>query len=375
MLSKLNHDSYNVYMRVLIIFNHPAPYKVHAFNELAKYVDLTVLFERTKAKDRPDSFYSANKYEFKHMFLKDHYFGNEGTTSNNVRKYIKEHHEEFDVILMNGYSHLAEIKAINYMHKHHIKFGLLINGGLAKTNEFFLKRKYKTSLIKKASYYLSTTKSSTEYLKYYGAMEENIHSYYYSNFFNNEISKASPKQKEELREKYNLPKDKKIFINPCQFIDRKNNLFLLSLFKDCKDILVLVGSGPLQHKYLEYIKANKMNNVIILPYQPKEVINELYKASDVHITLSKYDIFGHTVLEAFSNGVPVISSNKVISGLDYIKDGYNGYVVDLENPAKIKEMLEKINYSLSENAIKSAKENTFENSAKSIYEKLKEIYE
>ena len=73
MLSKLNHDSYNVYMRVLIIFNHPAPYKVHAFNELAKYVDLTVLFERTKAKDRPDSFYSANKYEFKNMFLKDHY--------------------------------------------------------------------------------------------------------------------------------------------------------------------------------------------------------------------------------------------------------------------------------------------------------------
>ena len=58
-------------MRVLIIFNHPAPYKVNAFNELAKYVDLTVLFERTKAKDRPDSFYAANVYQFKHEFLKD----------------------------------------------------------------------------------------------------------------------------------------------------------------------------------------------------------------------------------------------------------------------------------------------------------------
>ena len=49
-------------MRVLIIFNHPAPYKVEAFNELSKYCDLTVLFERTKAKDRPDSFYAANEY-------------------------------------------------------------------------------------------------------------------------------------------------------------------------------------------------------------------------------------------------------------------------------------------------------------------------
>ena len=50
-------------MRVLIIFNHPAPYKVKAFNELAKFVDLTVLFERTKAKDRPNSFYDTNDYK------------------------------------------------------------------------------------------------------------------------------------------------------------------------------------------------------------------------------------------------------------------------------------------------------------------------
>ena len=80
-------------MRVLIIFNHPAPYKVNAFNELAKLVDLTVLFERTKAKDRPDSFYASNEYKFKYFFLKDGYFGREGSLSNNVKKYIKNHHQ------------------------------------------------------------------------------------------------------------------------------------------------------------------------------------------------------------------------------------------------------------------------------------------
>ena len=362
-------------MRVLIIFNHPAPYKVHAFNELAKYVDLTVLFERTKAKDRPDSFYSANKYEFNHMFLKDHYFGNEGSTSNNVKNYIKTQYHEYDVILMNGYSHLAEIKAIKYMAKHHIKFGLLINGGIAKEKECFFKKKYKSSLIKKASFYLSPTKSSNEYLKYYGAKEEDIYNYYYSNFFASEISKANAGEKAELRQKHHLPIDGKIFINPCQFIDRKNNLFLLSLFKDLKDTLLLVGSGPLQHKYEEYIKTNNMNNAIILPYQTKDALSELYKASDVHITLSKEDIFGHTVLEALSNGIPVISSNKVVSGLDYIKDGYNGYLVNLDNKEGIISAIDKCDSSLGDNAIKSAKENTFENSAKSIYEKLKEIYE
>ena len=117
LIAKINFDRYNVYMRVLIIFNHPAPYKVNAFNELAKFVDLTVLFERTKAKDRPNSFYSSNEYKFNYLFLKDGYFGREGSLSNNVKKYIKNHHQEYDVILMNGYSHLAELKAIRYIEK------------------------------------------------------------------------------------------------------------------------------------------------------------------------------------------------------------------------------------------------------------------
>ena len=85
-------------MKVLIVFNHPAPYKVLIFNELCKYVDLTVLFERNKAKNRPDEFYSMNKYDFKSITLTDSYIGNEGSLSNNVKKYIKEHHEEFDLI-------------------------------------------------------------------------------------------------------------------------------------------------------------------------------------------------------------------------------------------------------------------------------------
>ena len=362
-------------MRVLIIFNHPAPYKVNAFNELSKYVDLTVLFERTKAKDRPDSFYSINKYDFQVQFLKDGYVGNEGSISNNVKRYIETLYREYDLIVMNGYSHLAEIKAIKYMARHHIRFGLLINGGIAKKKEFFLKRLYKCSLIKKASYYLSPSKMANEYLKYYGVDESFIYNYYYSNVFNNEICSATKEQKVELRKKYNLPLEKKIFINPSQFIDRKNNLYLISLFKNREDMLLLVGDGPLKNKYEKYIKDHNMSNVILMPFKDKNALMELYKASDVHITLSKYDIFGHTVLESLSNGVPVISSNRVVSAIEYLKDGYNGYIVDLANQDSILSAMDKCDESLKNNALESVKNNTFENSALSIYESLKKIYE
>ena len=197
-------------MRVLIIFNHPAPYKVSVFNELAKYVDLIVLFERNEASDRPDSFYSNNDYQFNHIIFNKGYVGREGSTSNEVKNYIKEHHQEYDVILMNGYSHLAEIKAIKYLAKHKIKFGLLINGGVIRKNEFFLKKAYKKSLVKKADYYISPSQESNKYLIYYGADPERIFNYYYSNYSKNEISSASKEEKQLLREKHNLPLDKKI---------------------------------------------------------------------------------------------------------------------------------------------------------------------
>lgn len=373
LIAKINFDRYNVYMRVLIIFNHPAPYKVNAFNELAKFVDLTVLFERTKAKDRPDSFYASNEYKFNYLFLKDGYFGREGSLSNNVRKYIKKHQQEYDVILMNGYSHLAELKAIKYMSKHRIKFGLLINGGVVKKESYF-KRKYKTSYISKASYYLSPSQASNEYLKYYGAKNP-IYNYPYCNIFSSEIVIPSLEERVRIRNKYHIPLDKNIFINASQFIDRKNNIELMSLFKTREDHLVLVGDGPLKEKYQKFILDNNLNNVHLISFLNKKDLFELYRACDAHISLSKQDIFGHTILEALSCSLPVVASKNIVSALEYISNNKNGYVVDINNIEEIKSSMSKA-LKLDKDIIReSISNNTFEKSAEAIYKILKEIYE
>ena len=358
-------------MKVLIVFNHPAPYKVHIFNEIAKYVDLTVIFERTKASDRPDEFYSANRYNFECIFLTDHYIGNEGTTSNKVKDYIKKYHKSFDEIIMNGYSHSAEIKAIRYMKKHDIPFTLLINGGVIHSKEIFIKKLIKSSLIKTANWYMSPSKKSNEYLMYYGAKKEQIYNYPYSNFSEKEIN-AGEVDVKKIREKYNLPLNKKIFINPSQFIDRKNNLQLLEMFVNREEHLLLVGKGPEEEKYHDFINKHQMNNVTILPFLKKDELFELLKSVDAFITLAKEDIFGHTTLEALANGLPVISSNKVISSLEYIKDGYNGYIVDLNNKEEIKNAIDNIFSIKKENTYESVKNNTFEACGKAIYQILKE---
>ena len=373
LIAKINFDRYNVYMRVLIIFNHPAPYKVNTFNELAKFVDLTVLFERTKAKDRPDSFYASNEYKFNYLFLKDGYFGKEGSLSNNVRKYIKKHQQEYDVILMNGYSHLAELKAIKYMSKHHIKFGLLINGGVVKKESCF-KRKYKTRYISKASFYLSPSKASNEYLKYYGATNP-IYNYPYCNIFSSEIVIPSLEERTRIRNKFHLPLDKNIFINASQFIDRKNNIELMSIFKAREDHLVLVGEGPLKEKYQKFIIDNNLNNVHLVSFLNKKDLFELYRACDVHVSLSKQDIFGHTILEALSCSLPVVASKNIVSALEYISNDKNGYVVDINNIEEINSSMSKALKLDKEKIRESISNNTFEKSAEAIYKILKEIYE
>lgn len=361
-------------MKVLIVFNHPAPYKVLIFNELSKYVDLTVLFERNKAKDRPDQFYSENIYDFKSITLTDSYVGNEGSLSNKVKEYIKEHHSEFDLIVMNGYSHAAEFKAIRYMTKNKIPFTLLINGGVIHNKELFFKKLFKQSLVRPASYYISPSKKSDEYLVYYGADPEKIYRYPYSNISNRDIIKEKP-DKLFIRKKYNLPLDKKLFINASQFISRKNNLQLLSVFKNRDEHLILIGSGEEKEEYFNYIKNNNMNNVTIMPFKEKEELFEILKGCDAFITLAKEDIFGHTILEALACGIPVISSDKVNSALEFIENDKNGYIVSLDDNKKIENAIEKVTNIPFENTFKTVEGHTIEASGKALAKIFEDLHD
>lgn len=359
-------------MKVLIVFNHPAPYKVRLFNALSKSVDLTVIFERKKASDRPDSFYNCNEYNFKHIFLKHGAIGKEGSISSELVRYIKVHHQEFDLIVMNGYSHLAEIKAIHYLAKHHIPYVQYVNGGVIK-KESKLKRHIKTKLVSSASYYLSPSKEANDYLIHYGAKKENIYLYTYSSIENKDVlnKPLSKEEKDKIRETYNLPKGK-LFISASQFIDRKNNLFLIDVFKDLDASLVLIGEGEEKDKYLSFIDKNNVKNVQILHYFEKNELFKIMQCADYFITLSKEDIYGHTINEAMANGLPVISSDRVVSAHKLI-DGKNGLIVNIDDKENVKSAINSVNESMKEYALKTARENTIEISAKEMSKIFKEL--
>ena len=106
-----------------------------------------------------------------------------------------------------------------------------------------------------------------------------------------------------------------------------------------------------------------MQNVTILDFLTKKPLFEILKSCDVFVTLSKQDIYGHTTTEALANGLPVISSDRVVSSLKLIKNDFNGRLVNLDNDDEIEDAINHITYELSANAISVALENTIEKMA------------
>ena len=46
---------------------------------------------------------------------------------------------------------------------------------------------------------------------------------------------------------------------------------------------------------------------------------------------TREDIWGLVVNEAMANGLPIITTDKCVAGLELIEDGENGYIVPVEN--------------------------------------------
>ena len=360
-------------MKILIVFNHPAPYKIRLFNELAKYFDLEVIFERNKATNRPDAFYNIKDLNFKCTIFKKGYFGEENSNTGELVKFIKQNHQNYDLIIMNGYSTITEMRAIRYMNKHSIPFVLYINGGLIK-KESSLKKKIKTRFISSATHYFSPCEQADEYLVYYGANKDNISHYIYSTIYEKDIVPAplSKLEKIEKRKKYGLPEGD-LYISASQFIKRKNNIQLIDCFKGLDSTLLLVGNGTQKEEYEKIIAENKQSNVIIFPFKERNELFDLMKCADGFITLSTEDIYGHTTNEALAMGLPVLSSDKVVGSLHLIKDGENGFIVDLLENNDIIDKIKLLKTLSPTKAIETARDNTIEKMVDSMVEIIKKL--
>jgi glycosyltransferase involved in cell wall biosynthesis len=349
------------HLKYLIVFSHPAPYKVKLFNGLAKHIDLTVIFERKLGEFAQKQYNQNPPFLFKCIFLKGYKIGKKNHLSFSVINHLKKNH--YDYIIMNGYSSLTEMLTIHYLIQNKIPYYLYINGGV-KRKDNFLKYHLKKFFVSHAQRYLSPSHEADEYLLHYGAKQEFIDYYPYSTIDQVDVlTKPLPlKEKQSLRLANGLT-DAVHLVSVGQFIDRKNFSTLIQLWTNVpKDYhLVIIGEGPEERKYRQLIKSHRLTNVHIRPFEAQHILLTTLQMMDGFILLSKEDIYGHVINEALSQGLPVLTTPKVISGRTLIKDNINGFLISLNQleqfPTKLEKLLSLDNPNAS---LEIARQNTIQ---------------
>lgn len=317
-------------MKVLFMTNMPSPYRVDFFNELGKKCELTVMFERERDRGRDDRYKAGQYKNFKAVFPKGIQAGDAEAFCPGVISLLSR--KKFDHIIVGNYYSPTGMLAIEYMLLRKIPYILSTDGGMIKEDSGF-RYKLKKHFIGSASGWLSTGKMTTDYLTYYGADPAKTMVYPFTSIWKKDILERplTKQEKLEIREKLGMSK-KKIVISVGQFIYRKGYDVLLKVCQKLDDSIgvYIIGGTPTE-EYLQLKDEMSLSNVYFIDFMNKSELAEYYKAADLFVLPTREDIWGLVVNEAMAYGLPVVTTDRCVAGMELVKNKNNGLVVPAEN--------------------------------------------
>lgn len=332
-------------MKVLFLTNVPSPYRVSFFNELGKWCDLTVLFEKTTSDERDVSWRKYQFVHFKGVVMDGKSIDTDSALCVSVVKYLKP--GEYDHIIVSNFLSPTGMLAILWMRLKRMEYWLESDGGFAKDGKG-LKEQLKKCFISGAKGYFSTAKEHDRYYMQYGAKKERLHRYPFTSLWQRDVC-AAPVTVEErcaLKEKYGISA-RWVLVAVGQFVPRKGfDLLLRAMAKLPKDnlVAVFVGGTPTQ-AYKKLIEEHRLKNVKFVEHVEKSAVLEYMRLADVFVHPTQEDIWGLVVNEAMAVGTPVITTDRCIAGLAMIKPEENGYIIPVDDlpalEAAIRKLLQK----------------------------------
>lgn len=328
-------------MKLLFLTNVPSPYRVDFFNELGKLCDLTVLFEKATSDERDSSWKKYEFRNFKGVFLKGVSLNTDTAFGFGAIKYVKD--RSFDHIICANAASPTGMIAIEYMKRHKIPYFIEGDGGFAKSGKG-LKERIKRHFISGAKGYFSTSAAHDEYYITYGAEREKIYRYPFTSLRAEDILSESvtPEEKTALRSKLGITAER-VLLSVGQFIPRKGFDVLLEAMAKLPDGIgcYIVGGEPTP-EYLDQAARLDLQNVHFVGFKQKEALNQYYMAADLFVLPTREDIWGLVVNEAMAKGLPVVTTNKCIAGLELVKNGEDGYLVSVDDAGQLAERIKEI---------------------------------
>ncbi len=354
--------------KVLFLANVPAPYMVDFFNLLGKKTNLTVIFEKSHSRERNSNWEKHNFNNFLGIILKGISTSPDTAFSPAVLPYLLK---KYDFIFISNPTTPTGIIAILFL-KFLKKKYVIESEGAYHNNNKNIKEFIKSLVLSNAWIYFSGNPSNDSYFLKYNPKAKIIR-YPFSSVFKKEI--VNEEELKNLKKRYRkilfVSKYKKIAIMVGRFIKLKNfDSVIFSWINMPKDyLLILIGEGPELKVYEEIIRNKRLINVKIVPFQNKHEIKKFYIIADLLIHPTTYDVWGLIINEAFSNGLPVLTTTKCLASQVMLKDNFNGNFISFNenlsqriyNVISSDYLVKK--YSL--NALKTIKNYTIEKMVKS----------
>lgn len=314
-------------MKVLFLTNIPSPYRVKFFYELGKKVDLTVLYEKNKADDRDDKWIQKSEtLTYQEVYLEKKREGIDTAYCPEVIKYLSN--EQYEIIVVGGYSTPTARKAITYMHRHRIQYWLNCDGAIIK-KEPFLKYIIKRRYLRGAKGYLSTGVYTDKWLMHYGISQSIIYRYPFTSLSESDLEGHIIDQTTRNQIKKDVDfSHARVVLSVGQFIYRKGYDVLIkasSLLPPDIDIYI-IGGTPTK-EYLDLASEYNPDHIHFLPFMNEKELKQRYLAADLFVLPTREDIWGLVINEAMGNGLEVVTTDRCIAGLELIEDGVNGRIV------------------------------------------------
>lgn len=248
--------------------------------------------------------------------------------------------------------HIPEVHTYHTMYEDYMHY-IKIPSKIGKS----ISRKLTAKLLNSIDAVITPTKKVQDTLRSYGM---NTGSYIVPTGI--DLSKLknriSDKERQDILDKYNIPKDSKILIYIGRIAKEKNLDELISfyskIYKERKIVFIVVGDGPFLKELKYSVKKLDINNKVIFTgmIQNKD-IGKYYQIGDVFINSSTSETQGLTYIESLASGTPVLCRYDKCND-DLIIDGINGY--KYKNEGEFKEYLDIM--ISDDNLLRDLKNNT-----------------
>ena len=354
--------------KVLFITNYPAPYRVCFYDQLGKHLDVTVLFSEKKEDrtHRDADWFIPSDGGFRMVQLTKVRGSLKGRDlCVDVIDWLKK---PWDAIVVCGYSSPTCMLAMAWLKFKKIPFYLEVDGGLIREDSG-IRYHIKKLMISAPDYWISSGREASRYLCHYGAKQEKMFTYPFTSLWQRDIPDSVPTRGEKLalREKLGMAEEK-IVLYVGRFSQPKGMDDLLAAAPRLPEDagIYFVGGQP-GEDHLRFCREQGLDRVHFVGFKKKEELKEYYQAADLLVLPTWSDVWGLVINEAMASGLPVVTTDRCVAGVELIREGENGYVVPIRDQdalvEKISLVLSSDYAAMGRNALETIRPYTIENMA------------